>query len=146
MSAIDKRVVNLDQLKLEHFEKGDKFACDTVRIGPLVGAKALGYSYDVVPPGKIACPFHSHRGEEEMLLHRARHGDAALRRSHAKDSRRRPDLLPDRRARHRTPGRERFRRGACLLVDQHDDAGRSVRIPRLGQDRGIRRRHAACGT
>jgi uncharacterized cupin superfamily protein len=68
MRLIDQRVINIDQLELEHFEKGDKFACDAVRIGPLLGAKELGYSYDVVPPGKRSCPFHSHRGEEEMFF------------------------------------------------------------------------------
>ena len=68
MGAIDQRVVNVDQLKLEHFEKGDKFASDGVRIGPLIGAKDLGYSYDIVPPGKSSCPFHSHRAEEEMFF------------------------------------------------------------------------------
>ena len=68
MGVIDKRVVNLDELKLERFAKGDKFASESVRIGPLVGAKDLGYSYDVVPPGKSSCPFHSHRGEEEMFF------------------------------------------------------------------------------
>jgi uncharacterized cupin superfamily protein len=67
MGVIGKRVVNLDELKLERFVKGDKFASDSVRIGPLLGAKDLGYSYDVVPPGKSSCPFHSHRGEEEMF-------------------------------------------------------------------------------
>ena len=66
MSVIDSRVINIDELKLEHFSKGDKFQCDAVRIGPLLGAKDLGYSYDVVPPGKRSCPFHSHRGEEEI--------------------------------------------------------------------------------
>ncbi len=68
MGVIGKRVVNLDELKLERFVKGDKFASDSVRIGPLLGAKDLGYSYDVVPPGKSSCPFHSHRGEEEMFF------------------------------------------------------------------------------
>src|SRR5438046_9607528 len=68
MSAIDSRVINIDQLKLEHFEKGDKFESNSVRIGPLLGAKDLGYSYDVVPPGKRSCPFHSHRAEEEMFF------------------------------------------------------------------------------
>src|SRR5258706_4454326 len=68
MSVIGKRVVNIDELKLEHFEKGDKYACDAVRIGPLLGAKDLGYSYDVVPPGKRSGPFHSHYGEEEMFF------------------------------------------------------------------------------
>jgi uncharacterized cupin superfamily protein len=68
MRTIDARVINIDQLKLEHFEKGDKFACDAERIGPLLGAKDLGYSYDVVPAGKSSCPFHSHRAEEEMFF------------------------------------------------------------------------------
>ena len=66
--AIDARVVNVGDLELEHFEKGAAFGCDAVRIGPLVGAKDLGYSYDVVPPGKRSCPFHSHRGQEEMFF------------------------------------------------------------------------------
>jgi uncharacterized cupin superfamily protein len=67
--VIDQRVVNLDQLELEHFEAVQgKFLTDGARIGPLVGAKDLGYSYDVVPPGKIGCPFHSHRAEEEMFF------------------------------------------------------------------------------
>ena len=68
MREIDKRVVNLDELALEHFEKGDKFAGRGARIGPKLGAKDLGYSYDVVPPGKRSCPFHSHRAEEEMFF------------------------------------------------------------------------------
>ena len=68
MSVISQRVINIDQLKLEHFEEGEKFASDSARIGPLVGASDLGYSYDVVQPGKSSCPFHSHRGEEEMFF------------------------------------------------------------------------------
>ncbi len=68
MRTIDARVVNIHDLELEHFEKGDRFASDAVRIGPRVGAKDLGYSYDVVPPGKRSCPFHSHRAEEEMFF------------------------------------------------------------------------------
>lgn len=68
MNVIDTRVTNIHQLKLEHFTKGDKFESESARIGPLVGAKDLGYSYDVVPPGKSSCPFHSHRAEEEMFF------------------------------------------------------------------------------
>jgi uncharacterized cupin superfamily protein len=68
MGAIDSKVVNIDELKLEHLAKGDKFECHALRIGPLLGAKSLGYSYDVVPPGKRSCPFHSHRAEEEMFF------------------------------------------------------------------------------
>ncbi len=68
MSVIDSRVVNIDALKLERFSKGELFQCDALRIGPLLGAKDLGYSYDVVAPGKRSCPFHSHRAEEEMFF------------------------------------------------------------------------------
>jgi len=68
LSVIDSKVVNIDELKLEHFSKGDAFESASVRIGPLLGAKDIGYSYDVVPPGKRSCPFHSHRGEEEMFF------------------------------------------------------------------------------
>jgi len=65
---IDQRVVNIDELALEHQAKGDKFESDAARIGPLLGAKDLGYSYDVVHPGKRSCPFHSHSAEEEMFF------------------------------------------------------------------------------
>ena len=68
MNTINSKVANLDEMKLDHFEKGDRFESNSVRIGPLLGAKDLGYSYDVVPPGKCSCPFHSHRGEEEMFF------------------------------------------------------------------------------
>lgn len=67
-SVIDQRVVNIDELVLEHFAKGATFECDALRIGPLLGAKDLGFSYDVVPPGRRSCPFHSHRAEEEMFF------------------------------------------------------------------------------
>ena len=62
------RVVNLDEVELAHEKHGERFETRCARIGPLVGAKDLGYSYDVVPPGKCSCPFHSHRGEEEMFF------------------------------------------------------------------------------
>jgi uncharacterized cupin superfamily protein len=68
MSVISTKVINIDEFALESFENGDKFASRSVRIGPMLGAKDLGYSYDVVPPGKSSCPFHSHRAEEEMFF------------------------------------------------------------------------------
>jgi uncharacterized cupin superfamily protein len=66
--VIDQRVVNIDELKLERFEKGAQYQSDCVRVGQPMGAKELGFSYDEVPPGKRACPFHSHRAEEEMFF------------------------------------------------------------------------------
>jgi uncharacterized cupin superfamily protein len=66
--VIEKRVVNIDELQLESFEKGPQYQSRCARIGPLLGAKDLGYGFDIVPPGKRACPFHSHRAEEEMFF------------------------------------------------------------------------------
>ena len=68
MSVIDSRVVNIDELELEHGASGAAFEWNAARIGPKLGAKDLGYSYDEIPPGKRGCPFHSHRGEEEMFF------------------------------------------------------------------------------
>lgn len=68
MRIIDTKVVNLDDVELEHFVQGTRFESRCARLGPTLGARSLGYSYDIVPPGKRACPFHSHRGEEEMFF------------------------------------------------------------------------------
>jgi uncharacterized cupin superfamily protein len=68
MNTIGSKVINVDELKLEHYQKGKKFEGNALRVGALLGAKDLGYSYLVVPPGKCACPFHSHRGSEEMFF------------------------------------------------------------------------------
>ena len=67
-SVIDSRVINIDEVTLHPFSQGEKFGCAAERVGPLLGARDLGYSYDVVPAGKSACPFHSHRAEEEMFF------------------------------------------------------------------------------
>lgn len=68
MGVIDQRVINIADLKLEHAQRGERYEYRNARIGPLLGAKQLGYSYDIVPPGKRSCPFHSHRAEEEMFF------------------------------------------------------------------------------
>lgn len=63
-----KNVVNLDELDLQPGSHGERFAWRTAQVSRALGAKDLGYSYDVLPPGKAGCPFHSHRGEEEMFF------------------------------------------------------------------------------
>jgi uncharacterized cupin superfamily protein len=68
MATIDSKILNIEAVTLEHFKSGEQFESNSVRIGSLLGAKDLGYSYDVVPAGKRSCPFHSHRGEEEMFF------------------------------------------------------------------------------
>lgn len=68
MGIIDTKVVNIADVALTRDAKGDLYESRSARIGPLLGARDLGYSYDIVPPGKRSCPFHSHRGEEEMFF------------------------------------------------------------------------------
>jgi uncharacterized cupin superfamily protein len=45
-----------------------KFEAKFARIGPLVGARQLGYNITAVPAGKRAFPRHSHRVNEEMFF------------------------------------------------------------------------------
>jgi len=46
----------------------ERFDAKIGYIGPLVGARQLGYNLTVVPPGKRAFPFHNHRANEEMFF------------------------------------------------------------------------------
>lgn len=63
-----KNIANLDEIKLEHFSHGDKFEVQDGAVGPVVGAKQLGCSLMVVPPGKRAYPFHCHHINEEIFV------------------------------------------------------------------------------
>ena len=65
---IKDRVINIDELELEHSSHGDKFESRSMRVGRRLGEKDIGYSYDVLPPGNAGCPFHSHHAEEEMFF------------------------------------------------------------------------------
>jgi uncharacterized cupin superfamily protein len=71
-SAVDSRVVkpilNLEDVALERVAHGEKFEVMDGAIGVVIGAKQLGYSLAVVPPGKRAYPFHAHHVNEEMFL------------------------------------------------------------------------------
>ena len=137
MGTIDSRVVNIDELKLEHFAKGDKFECNAVRIGPLLGAKELGYSYDVVPPGKRSCPFHSHRGEEEMFLILKGHGTLRYgdetRKIRAGDVICCPTGGPETAHQIVNDSERRSR----LSVRQHHVASGGLRVPRFEEDRAF---------
>ena len=51
--------------------KGDlanQFEVRVGRVANLIGARKLGYNLTVIPPGKSAYPFHSHRTNEEMFF------------------------------------------------------------------------------
>ena len=63
-----KRIVNVEDVPRERVAHGDRFEVEDGAIGPLVGAKQLGCSILVVPPGKRAYPFHCHHVNEEMFV------------------------------------------------------------------------------
>lgn len=46
----------------------ERFDARMGSIGLRIGAQQLGYNLTVVPPGKRAFPFHSHRVNEEMVF------------------------------------------------------------------------------
>ena len=62
-----KPVINLDQLEFQSHEDGP-FKGSYAPISEKIGAKKLGYSFTVCPPGKTVCPFHNHHVEEEMFF------------------------------------------------------------------------------
>lgn len=65
---MSKPVVNISELALESWSEGELYAARDVRVGPMIGVKDLGISFTEVPPGKSACPFHSHHVEDELFI------------------------------------------------------------------------------
>lgn len=63
-----KPVMNLDEAEFDDIEDNGLYTSRRARISGRIGAKKLGYNLTVLPPGKAQCPFHSHRGEEEMFF------------------------------------------------------------------------------
>ena len=62
-----KPLINLDELELIASDNGP-FKERYGVISDNIGARKLGYSLSIVPPGKRACPFHNHHNEEEMFF------------------------------------------------------------------------------
>lgn len=66
---MEKPFVNLSEVAFtRNNQHDDQFEARLAPIGPLVGAKELGYNLTVVPPGKRAFPFHNHHANEEIFL------------------------------------------------------------------------------
>lgn len=63
-----KPVMNLDEVEFDDIEENGIYTSSRAGISRRIGARDLGYNLTVVPPGKVQCPFHSHRGEEEMFF------------------------------------------------------------------------------
>src|SRR6478735_8474956 len=63
-----KPVMNLDGAEFDDIEENGRYTSKRASIGVHIGARKLGYNLTVLPPGKVQCPFHNHRGEEEMFF------------------------------------------------------------------------------
>ena len=63
-----KPFMNLEQVEFDDVEENGLYTSKRGIIGNHIGARLLGYNLTVLPPGKAQCPFHSHRGEEEMFF------------------------------------------------------------------------------
>jgi uncharacterized cupin superfamily protein len=67
-----KLVRNIDEIELRDMQREPLYEsrCGRV-IGPGVAgavARKLGASIDIVPPGKVTCPYHFHYAQEEMFV------------------------------------------------------------------------------
>jgi uncharacterized cupin superfamily protein len=64
-----KPIINLDEITaFDDVEENGIYTSSRALFSAGIGARQLGYNLTVLPPGKVQCPFHSHRGEEEMFL------------------------------------------------------------------------------
>ncbi len=86
-----KPVINLDEVAFDDIEENGVYTSRRARFSESIGARRLGYNLTVVPPGKVQCPFHSHRGEEEMFL--ILEGEGELRFGEARYPLRRHDVI-----------------------------------------------------
>jgi uncharacterized cupin superfamily protein len=55
-----KPVMNLDEAEFDDIEENGRYESKRASIGVHIGAQKLGYN--------VQCPFHNHRGEEEMFF------------------------------------------------------------------------------
>ena len=62
-----KPVINLDELSFHSFDQ-DKFQGSFGPIATRIGARKLGYSMTICPPGKTMFPCHNHHVSEEMFF------------------------------------------------------------------------------
>jgi uncharacterized cupin superfamily protein len=60
--------MNLDEVEFDDVEENGIYTSSRGQISDHIGATKLGYNLTVLPPGKVQCPFHSHRAEEEMFF------------------------------------------------------------------------------
>lgn len=64
-----KPLLNLDEITaFDDVEEDGVYTSKRALFSAGIGARQLGYNLTILPPGKVQCPFHVHRAEEEMFL------------------------------------------------------------------------------
>jgi uncharacterized cupin superfamily protein len=63
-----KQIMNIGDATLAPVGNGAKFVGQFASLGANIGARKLGVSLAVVPPGKRAFPKHAHHVNEEMMF------------------------------------------------------------------------------
>ena len=62
------QIINLADLPLEAYGKGEHFAAMLGRAGATLGTRQIGCTLVVLEPGKRAWPYHLHYAEEELFV------------------------------------------------------------------------------
>jgi uncharacterized cupin superfamily protein len=65
---MSKPIINIKDVDFMDWGHGDRFAAKFGLVSRKIGARGLGYNLTVVPAGKRAFPFHSHRVNDEMFF------------------------------------------------------------------------------
>ena len=86
-----KPIINLDEVEFDDVEENGIYTSQPRPVQPASARAKLGYNLTELPPGKVQCPFHSHRGEEEMFL--ILDGEGELRFGDARYPIRRHDVI-----------------------------------------------------
>lgn len=68
-AALRQQLVrNIHEVELQREERAPLYEWNGTRIASGTAAHKLGASFDIVPPGKRACPYHLHHAQEEMFV------------------------------------------------------------------------------
>jgi uncharacterized cupin superfamily protein len=80
-----KNVVNFRDLPMEEGQYFADYAYKSAEVATALGARGLGFHVEVLPAGKVSCPFHFHHQEEELFL--VLEGEMTLRQGKEEDGR-----------------------------------------------------------
>ena len=57
-----------ESAELQHFQRGSLYESRGTSFTDGLAMRDLGFSFDIVPPGKRSCPYHLHHAQDEMFI------------------------------------------------------------------------------